>query len=41
MEDDLSGMFDGRRVELRTSQDLSQYFQDDVPAHAEMYFAQE
>ncbi len=39
MEDELSAMF-GRKVDLRTPEDLSQYFRDDVIATAEICYAQ-
>jgi len=40
MEEELSAFFGGRKVDLRTPQDLSQYFRDDVVAHAEVHYAQ-
>jgi predicted nucleotidyltransferase len=40
MQDELSGLF-GRSVDLRTPQDLSRYFRDEVLAEAEVQFAQE
>ena len=39
MEEELSSMFGGRKVELRTPQDLSRYFRDRVIAEAEVHFA--
>lgn len=39
MEEELSHMFIGRKVELRTPQDLSRYFRDRVVAEAEVHFA--
>ena len=38
MEEELSHMFGGRRVELRTLQDLSRYFRDRVVSEAEVQF---
>jgi predicted nucleotidyltransferase len=40
LEDELSGLLAGRRVELRTSGDLSRYFRDEVVAEAEVQFAE-
>ena len=40
MEDELSGLFGGRKVDLRTPQDLSRYFRDDVIAAAELQYVQ-
>ena len=40
IELELSGLFSGRRVDLRTSEDLSRYFREDVLAVAEVQFAQ-
>lgn len=39
METDLSGLVGGRRVDLRTPQELSRYFRDEVLAQAEVQFA--
>ncbi|MFC1529061.1 nucleotidyltransferase family protein, partial [Candidatus Latescibacterota bacterium] len=39
MEEKLSSMFGGRKVELRTPRDLSRYFRDRVIAEAEVQFA--
>ncbi len=39
MEIELSGML-GRKVDLRTAQDLSRYFRDDVVALAEVQYAE-
>ena len=36
MADELSRIFDGRRVDLRTPQDLSRYFRAEVLAHSEV-----
>ena len=40
MEQALSCMFGNRKVDLRTPQDLSRYFRDDVMAHAEEQYAE-
>ncbi len=39
MERELSEMLDGRKVDLRTPQDLSKYFREDVLARAEVQYA--
>jgi hypothetical protein len=39
MEDDLSGIFGGRKVDLRTPGDLSRYFRSDVVKRAEVLYA--
>ena len=39
VEEDLSTLF-GRRVDLRTPEDLSRYFRDEVMARAEVQYAQ-
>jgi len=39
MEAELSTLFGGRKVDLRTPQDLSRYFRDEVLATAELYYA--
>jgi len=39
MERELSGIFDGRRIDLRTLEDLSRYFRDDVEKQAEVQYA--
>lgn len=39
MEAELSSLLGGRRVDLRTPNDLSRYFRDDVMRHAEVQFA--
>jgi uncharacterized protein len=39
MEIELSGML-GRKVDLRTAQDLSRYFRDEVVAQAEVQYAE-
>ena len=40
MERELSKMFDGRKVDLRTPQDLSHYFRAGVVEQAELQYAQ-
>ncbi len=39
MEQDLSLLFGGRRVDLRTPEDLSRYFRDQVIQEAEVQYA--
>jgi uncharacterized protein len=39
MEDELSRFFGGRKVDLRTPEDLSRYFRDQVVAQAEVQYA--
>jgi hypothetical protein len=39
MELELAGLFRGRKVDLRTAEDLSQYFRDQVVASAEVQYA--
>jgi len=39
MEQELSALADGRTVDLRTAQDLSRYFRDEVVARAEVQYA--
>lgn len=39
MEIELSELL-GRKVDLRTAQDLSRYFRDEVVAHAEVHYAE-
>ena len=41
MEEELSVLLGGRKADLRTPQDLSRYFRDEVIAHAEVQYAQE
>jgi uncharacterized protein len=41
MEEELSALFGDRKVDLRTPQDLSRYFRDDVIAKAEPLYAAE
>ena len=40
MEARLSSMFNGQKVDLRTPQDLSRYFRDDVLAMAEALYVE-
>ena len=40
MELELSGLFSGRKVDLRTPEDLSPYFRQDVVDAAEVQYAQ-
>ncbi len=40
MERELSALLGNRRVDLRTPQDLSRYFRDEVMATAEVQYAQ-
>jgi uncharacterized protein len=40
MEIDLSELLGGRKVDLRTPQDLSRYFRDEVVAQAEVRYAE-
>ncbi len=40
MEQELSEVFGGRKVDLRTPEDLSRYFRDEVLAEAEVQYAQ-
>ena len=39
MERELSAILNGRKIDLRTPQDLSKYFRHDVLAHAEVQYA--
>ena len=39
LERELSRFFDGRKVDLRTPEDLSRYFRDDVLRQAEEQYA--
>jgi len=41
MEEELSALFNGRKVDLRTPQDLSRYFRDRVMAQAKVLCARE
>ena len=40
MEESLSVLFGGRKVDLRTPQDLSRYFRDEVVTHAQVQYAE-
>jgi len=40
MERELSGILHGRKVDVRTPQDLSRYFRDEVVAEAEVQYAE-
>ncbi len=40
MERELSGLFDGRKVDLRTVEDLSRYFRAEVLRDSEVLYAQ-
>lgn len=40
MERELSVIFGGRKVDLRTAEDLSRYFREDVLREAEVQYAQ-
>src|SRR5438876_9913061 len=39
LERELSGMLEGRKVDLRTAEDLSRYFREQVVASAEEHYA--
>jgi uncharacterized protein len=41
MEEELSSLFGGRKVDLRTAEDISRYFRDEVLETAQVQFAQE
>jgi len=41
MEQELSALLGGRKVDLRTPQDLSRYFRDEVLALAEVVYAEQ
>jgi uncharacterized protein len=41
MQEDLSDIFGGRKVDLRTPEDLSRYFRDEIMDHAEVQYAQQ
>jgi len=41
MEEELSALFGRRKVDMRTPQDLSRYFRDEVVAKAEVQYVQE
>lgn len=38
MEEELSALFGGRKVDLRTPQDLSRYFRDEVVASSQVQY---
>jgi predicted nucleotidyltransferase len=38
MEEELSALFGGRKVDMRTPEDLSRYFRDEVVASAEVQY---
>lgn len=40
MEDELSELFGGRKVDLRTPEDLSRHFRDEVQQYAEECYAE-
>lgn len=40
MERELSAIFGGRKIDLRTPEDLSRYFRQDVVRRAELQYAQ-
>ena len=40
LERELASLFDGRKVDLRTPEDLSRYFRQAVMAEAELQYAQ-
>jgi len=40
MERELSGLFGGRKIDLRTPEDLSRYFRDSVLKNADVQYAQ-
>ena len=39
IEEELSALISGRRVDLRTAEELSRYFRDDILEHAEVQYA--
>ena len=41
MEEELSALFGGRKTDIRTVEDLSRYFRDEVMASAEVQYARE
>ena len=41
LERELSALFEGRKVDLRTPEDLSRYFRDDILRKAEAQYAKE
>jgi len=40
IQEELSGLFGGRKVDMRTPEDLSRYFRDEVVAKAEVQYVQ-
>jgi hypothetical protein len=40
MEEELSSLLDGRKVDLRTPEDLSRYFRDEVLAQSRVQYGQ-
>lgn len=40
MEEELSSLFGGRKVDMRTPEDLSRYFRDQVVASAQVQYVQ-
>jgi len=40
MERELSAILEGRKIDLRTAEDLSRYFRDDVLREAEVQYAE-
>ncbi|MEW6382047.1 MAG: nucleotidyltransferase family protein [bacterium] len=40
MEEELSPLFSGRKVDIRTAEDLSRYFRDEVLASAQVQYDQ-
>lgn len=40
MQEEFSSLLGGRKVDLRTAEDLSRYFRDEVLAHAEVQYAE-
>jgi hypothetical protein len=40
LEKELSSLFNGRKLDLRTPEDLSRYFREEVIAKAEIHYAQ-
>ena len=41
LEEELSSLLGGRKVDLRTPEDLSRYFRDEVVKHSVVQYAQE
>ena len=41
MEEELSSLLEGRKVDLRTPEDLSRYFRDEVLAQSRVQYGQE